>query len=172
MATAGPLCGVALGSGLTWLIQRNEWGRQRRWELRREAALDALRVLADLENALTELDSTFTVPVDRCEDDARAALKSMQLDATLQFRKCCSAYKRAHIVADLTVGGQVSKNLSAYFQVALPLVRDALPQRRNFLNSAQTKKELAQRGNAIIMAARKALGIKDAGDLPLFDDSN
>jgi hypothetical protein len=86
-ATAGPLCYVAFGSGLAWLIQRNEWGRQRRWELRREAVLDALRVYADLENALTELDSTYTVPLERCEDDARVAQESIQLNAMLQFRK-------------------------------------------------------------------------------------
>jgi len=33
-------------------------------------------------------------------------------------------------------------------------------------------KELALRGNAAIMAARDALGIKDAGELPLLDESN
>jgi hypothetical protein len=131
-----------------------------------------LRGLADLENALTELDMTFTVPVDRCTDEARAALENMQRDAMLQFRKCCSAYKRAHIIADLAVGGKVSKDLSGYFQFAAPLVGGALSRRQNFLESSETKKELALRGNAVITAARKALGIKDAGDLPQFDGSN
>jgi hypothetical protein len=166
------LCGVVLGSGLTWLVQRNEWGRQRRWELRRDAALDALRALADLENALTEFDATFTVPLDRCTDDARAVLANSQHDAIEQFRKGCSAYKRAHIVADLAVGGMISKNFSAYFQFALPLVGSALPKRRGFLDEAAPKKELALRGNAVTMSAREALGIKDAGDLPLLGDSN
>ncbi len=90
----------------------------------------------------------------------------------LQFRKHCSAYKRAHIIADLAVGGNLSRDLSKYFQFALPLARQGYINRKSFLESAAKKKELALRGNAVIMSAREALGIKDAGDLPLLDESN
>lgn len=165
---AGPLIGVVLG----YLISYKVWNRQRQWEMRRDAVLDALRGLADFENALTELDSTFTVPVENCTERAKTALENMQIGAMQQFGKCRSAYKRAHIVADLAVGGQVSKDLSAYFQFAAPLGRDAISKKRNVLESTSTKKELALRGNAVIMSAREALGIKDAGDLPLLDESD
>ena len=46
VAVAGPLCGVVFGAGLTWLMQRNEWGRQRRWELRRELRGNAVIMTA------------------------------------------------------------------------------------------------------------------------------
>jgi hypothetical protein len=59
----------------------------------------------------------------------------------------------------LAVGGKVSKALSNYFQFALPIVRDALSKRQNFLENVGTKKELAGRGNAVTISAREALGI-------------
>jgi hypothetical protein len=40
-----------------------------------------------------------------------------------------------------------------------------------FLDSAKSK-ELALSGNNVMLSARQALGIKDAGDLPQFDGSN
>lgn len=172
LAVIGPLCGVVLGAGLTWLIQRNEWGRQRRWELRRDATLDAIRGLADLEDAVTNLDNAFTQVEGVPTEEARTAQLNSRRDAMLQFGKCCSAYKRAHIIADLAVGGNLSRNLSKYFQFALPLVPQGLHNRKTFLESADKKKELALKGNAVIMSAREALGIRNAGDLPLLDESN
>ncbi len=172
LAVFGPLGGVVIGAGLTWWIQRSEWGRQRRWELRRDATLDAVRGLADLEDSVTNLDSALTPHKVVLTDDARAALQNMQLDAMMQFRRCCSAYKRAHIIADLAVGGNLSGALSKYFQFALPLARQGLKNRAPFFEDASKKKQLALMGNAVVMSARESLGIKDAGDLPLLDDPN
>jgi len=168
----GPLSGVVIGAGLTWLIQRNEWGRQRRWELRRDTTLDAIRGLADLEDAITNLDTKLTQPKGILTEEARTEQQNLQRDAILQFGKCNSAFKRAHIIADLAVGGNLSKNLSNYFQFALPLVCQGLNNRRTFLDSADKKRNLALMGNAVITSAREALKIKDAGDLPLPDKSN
>ncbi len=170
LVVIGPLCGVVIGAGLTWLIQRNEWGRQRRWELRRDAVLDAVRCLSDLEDAVLNLDNALTRPAGEPTEEARTALDSMRIDAYQQLRKCSSAYKRAHIVADLAVGGQVSKTLSAYFQLALKLSLQSVKQNSSI--PSNERKELALRGNAVIISAREALGIKDAGDLPLLDGSN
>lgn len=166
------LCGVALGCGLTWLVQRNEWGRQRRWELKRDAVLDANRNLADLEDSVGNLNNVFGQPEGILTEEAQIAQRDLRFDAMHQFHKCCSAYSRAHIIADLAVGGKVSKKLSEYFQFALPLVRDGLCNRKSFLDSASKKKELALRGNAVVISAREALGIKNAGELPSLDESN
>jgi hypothetical protein len=140
--------------------------------LRRDATLDAIRGLADLEDSVTNLDSVLTQPEGILTEEAQTALQNLRLNAMLQFRKHCSAYKRAHIIADLAVGENLSRNLSKYFQFALPLARQGFNNRRPFLEGAAKKKELALRGNAVIMSAREALGIKDAGDLPLLDESN
>jgi hypothetical protein len=40
------------------------------------------------------------------------------------------------------------------------------------LLDSEKKKKLALVGNNVILSARQALGIKDAGNLPRFDDSN
>jgi hypothetical protein len=172
VVSASSLCGVALGSGLTWLVQRNEWGRQRRWDLKRDATLDAIRGLADLEDSVTNLNTAFTQPEGVLTEEAQIAQRNTRLNAVQQFGKCCSSYKRAHIVADLAVGGDVSKKLSEYFQFALPLVREGLLNRRSFLGSVEKRKELALRGNAVVISAREVLGIKDAGELPLLDEPN
>ena len=164
-----PLIGVIIGSILTWLIQRNEWGRQRRWELRRDAVLDALRGYADLEDALTQLNTAFVSIKGSLTDEAQTALEKKRLDAMLQFQKCCSAYKHAQAIVDLAVGADLAKELSKYFQLAAPLAKRILSTRQSFLGSAQNK-QLAERGNMVIVSARKALGIKNAGDLPLPSD--
>jgi hypothetical protein len=161
------LLSVVIAAGLAWWA----WGPQRRWELKRDATLDAIRSLADLEDAVTNLDTALKQPEGILTEEAQTAIRNLQLDAMQQFGKRCTAYKRAHIVADLAVGGKLSRRLSDYFQFALPLVRQGLSSRRPFLQSAQ-KKELALRGNAAIMSAREALGIKSAGDLPLLDEPN
>jgi hypothetical protein len=171
LAIIGPLCGVALGAGLTWLIQRNEWGRQRRWELRRDMTLDAVRALADLEDALMDLNTAFQQPKGIPTEEAQVALTSRRFDAMQRFRERSAAYKRANIVIDLSVGGDLSKRLSEYFQLALPHAREVLSRRESYLKT-EHRKELALRENAAIMAARDALRIKDAGELPLLDESN
>ena len=171
LAVFGPLAGVVLGAALTWLVQRNEWGRQRRWELRRDTTLDAVRALAGLEDALMGLNTAFQQPKGMPTEEAQVALTSRRFDATQRFGERSAAYKRAHIVIDLSVGGDLSKRLSEYFQLALPHAREVLTKRESCLKK-EHRKELALRGNAVIMAARDALGIKDAGELPLLDESN
>jgi hypothetical protein len=161
-----------IAEGIRAEISDKVWDRQKQWEMKKEAVLDSLRALADYENASSNLDSTFTVRVENCNGDGRTVLENLQCNALSQFRKCDSEYNRAHIIADLSVGGQVSKDLSKYIQFSAPIILDALPERRRFLNRPETLKELAQRRDAVIMSSREALGIKDAGDLPLLVESN
>ncbi len=165
-----PLLGVVLGAGLTWLVQRNEWGRQRRWELRRDTTLDAVRALADLEDALMALNNAFQQPTGTPTEDAQAELTNRRIQAMRNHQEKSSAFKRAHIVIDLSVGGNLSKRLSEYFQIALPQTMEVITKRDSCLTSEQIK-VTALKGNEVVMAAREAVGIQDAGQLPLPEKS-
>lgn len=162
----GPLLGVAVGAGLTWLLQRNEWGRQRRWELRRDAVLDAIRAHADLESALVNLNSVLSASektsTHKTDDELSAAIQ--------RFRSSRTSSRRAYLIANLAVGGQFSNAMSSYFLLTGAVSKE-MKHKKVFLDSAKYK-ELTLRGNDVILAAREALGVTDAGDLPQFDESN
>jgi hypothetical protein len=147
-------------------ISDDVWDRQKQWELRRDAVLDAIRARADLEAALVNLNSWLSASEKTPTDKADAELSA----ASQGFRSSRTSFRRAHLIADLAVGGQFSNAMSAYFLLTGAVVRD-MTRQRAFLDSAKSK-ELALSGNNVILSARQALGIKDAGELPLLDDSN
>jgi hypothetical protein len=94
-----------------------------------------------------------------------------EVSATIQrFRNSRTSFRRAHLIVDLAVGGQFSNAMSAYFRLT-GVVSTDMTHKRSFLDSAKHQ-ELALSGNSVILSARQALGIKDAGDLPRIDDSN
>jgi hypothetical protein len=166
----GPLFGVVVGASITWLLQRNEWGRQRRWELRRDAVLDAIRAHADLESALVNLNSCLSGYLSVSEKGLTDKTDA-EPKATIQdSRKSRASYWRARQIAALAVGGQFSNAMSAYFHLTSTVIKD-MTRQKSFLDSAKCK-ELELSSNNVILSAREALGIQDAGDLPQFDDSN
>jgi hypothetical protein len=164
----GPLFGVAVGASITWFLQRNEWGRQRRWELRRDAVLDAIRAHADLESALVNLNSCLSgylsISAKGLTDKADAEVSA----AALRFRNSRTSFRRAYLIADLAVGGQFSIAMSAYFRL-IGAVSTDMRRKRSFLDNAKYE-QLVLSGNSVILSARQALGITDAGDPPRFDD--
>jgi hypothetical protein len=151
-------------------ISDDVWDRQKQWELRRDAVLDAIRAHADLESALVNLNSCLSgylsvsakVLTDKADAEVSAAVQG--------FRSSRTSFRRAYLIVDLAVGGQFSNALSAYFLLT-GVVSTDMTHKRSFLDSAKHK-ELALSGNSVILSARQALGIKDAGDLTRFDDSN
>jgi hypothetical protein len=162
----GPLFGVVVGASITWLLQRNEWGRQRRWELRRDAVLDAIRAHADLESALVKLNSCLSA-----SEKNHTNKTDPEFDERIQdFRNSWTLCRRAYLIANLAVGGQFSDSLSAYSRLTRTIVNDG-KLKKSFLTGAKNK-DLVFALNSIILSAREALGVKDAGDLPSFDDSN
>src|SRR5580692_4441933 len=120
LTTIGPLCGVVVGAGLTWVIQRNEWGRQRRWELKRDAVLDAIRAHADLESALVNLNSCLSSAVKRPTDETDTQVKA----AAQRFRMSRTSFWCAHRIADLAVGGAFSNAMSTFFLLTGAVSKD------------------------------------------------
>ncbi|HMD78170.1 MAG TPA: hypothetical protein VKG86_12450 [Terracidiphilus sp.] len=145
-------------------ISDDVWDRQEQWKLKRDAVLDAVCALNGLENALIELDSTFSVPPELCDDTAREGQELLQKGATQRFQESSITYRRAMSVIDLVVGGKLSKDLSNCFQFAGPLALVVLRNKRRALVESGTKRELAEKCMAVIRSAREALGIKDADE--------
>jgi hypothetical protein len=148
------------------------WDRQKQWELKRDGVLDVVRTLADLKVAIMDTcvacsefsgNPTFDDAVINKRIDALN-------DASKRFAQCSSSYQRAHTVADVVIGGELSTNMSEYFQFALTFAG----RMRSVSDSDRPAllKELAKRHNAVILSAREALGKTDTGDFPAVNYDN
>jgi hypothetical protein len=155
-----------IAEGIRAKISDEVWDRQKQWELKRDAVLDAIRAHADLEYALVNLNSLLSTSKESITDKTNAELSA----AALNFRSSRYSFRRAHLIADLAVGGQFSNDMSAYFLLTGTVSKDMTSQ-KSLLDRAKMEK-LALAGKDVILSARQALGIKDAGDLPRFDESN
>jgi hypothetical protein len=151
-------------------ISDDVWDRQKQWEMKRDAVLEAIRAHADLEAALVNLNSCLSgclsvsakEHADKTAADLSAAVKG--------FRSSRTSFMRAYHIADMAVGGQFSNTMSEYFRLTGAVSTD-MTHSRSVLDSTKSK-ELALSGKNVILSARQALGIKDAGDLTRFDDLN
>jgi len=171
----GPLIGVGLG----YLISDKVWDRQKQWEMRRDVVIDSVRALADLElvfynvinthNLHNALKNSFAKSTKEGEDALKKA-EYEHIEAMQQHQKCLSLFQRAHTVADVAIGGELSRNLSGYFQFSGRFIQKVLDMKP--IKMTAGNKELAGWHNRVILSARKALGIKDAGDLPVLDYDN
>ncbi len=161
-----------IAEGIRSEISDKVWDRQEQWKLKRDAVLGAQHALDALGDALTKFDSTFSVPEELCDDNAREAQKTLQLGALHLFQESSTAYVHAMSVTDLVIGGQLPKDLSNYFQFVCRLVVGMQNIKQRALAKSETRKELADKNTAVIRSARAALGVKDAGNSLLFSASN
>jgi hypothetical protein len=146
-------------------ISDDVWDRQKQWELRRDAVLGAVRAFAGLESELVSLNSALSVSEKGRTDEADAELKA----AFQRFRDSRTSFLHAFRIADLAVGGQLPNTMYAYFHLTGAVSTD-MTRKKCFLDGAKSE-ELALSGKNLILSARQALGIKDAGDLSRPDDS-
>jgi hypothetical protein len=159
-----------IAEGIKAEISDVVWDRQKQWEMKRDAILEGIRAHADLEAALVNLNTCFSGCLTASTKE-RADETSAKLSAAAQgFRSSRTSFMCAYHIADLAVGGQFSNAMSVYFR----LTGDAstkMTHNRSVLGSAEYK-ELELSGKNVILSARQALGINDAGDLAQFDNSN
>jgi hypothetical protein len=163
----GPLLGVGFG----YLISDRVWDRQKQWEMRRDVVLDSVRALADLERAVTEFYTASSVPSGNLTEEVKDFVRNRKIEAIKQSDLCRASYQRAHTVADVAIGGELSRNLSGYFQFACQFMVK-VQSGMNHSDKTAAHKELAKWHNRVILSARKALRIKDAGDRPVLDYDN
>ncbi len=148
-------------------ISDNVWDRQRQWELRRDVVFGVIRSLADLDGAVNEFSNAFLTPPGNLTEEAQLYLKSKRVEAVQLSRLCTSAYQRAHTLADLAIHGALSRAASAYFQCAANRLKGI--QNGTAQYNSDARLELAKLHNAVIIAARKELGVSEADNLPVLD---
>jgi hypothetical protein len=156
----GPLLGVGFG----YLISDKVWNRQRQWEMRRDAISEAVRALGELEHALIDLHSSYSFPNSfpgSKLEDLKTYTATMRHDKRTHFEECNTKYYRAMFVTDLIGGNQLKKQLSEYFQATGKAAALILHGDTSHFD-IEMKKELAEKGKAVIEAARKELNIKVA----------
>ena len=155
-----------IAEGIRAEISDKVWDRQKQWELKRDVIQDAIRAYADLESRLVELNSWLATSEENLTDKTDSELSA----AIQDFRSSRTSFRHAYLIADLAVGGRFSITMSAYLLMTGTIIDD-VKLKKSFLTSAQNR-EFALAGKNLILSARQALGIKDAGDLAQFDDSN
>jgi hypothetical protein len=164
------LVGIGVNSLIAWRNQSKEWDRQRQRELRRDAVIDAIRAHTDLGAALVNLNSCLSGYLSQPEMKLTDKINTQVSEACQRFRDSRTSFMRAYHIANLTIGGQFSNSLSAYFLLT-GCVSNDMRRNKSFLDSAKSKK-LALSSNYVILSARQALGIKDADDLSQIEDQN
>jgi hypothetical protein len=160
-----------IAEGIKAKISEDVWDRQKQWELRRDVVLDSVRALADLDGAVREFSVAWTDIHGNLTEEAEDFVRKRKIEAITQSDQCRASYQRAHSVADVVIGGELSRNISGYFQCAC-LFMGKMQSGLNRSDRTTAQKELAKWHNRVILAARTSLGIKDAGDFPVLDYDN
>jgi hypothetical protein len=160
-----------IAEGIKAEISDEVWDRQEQWKLKRDSIQNAVIALHDMESALTELNSCFAVPPGLCDESTREKQEVMQRDALARFLECSIKYQRTMLMVDLVVGIQLSKILSDYFQFANPLAVRIMMEKKPVIESEANRKRAEMR-KAVIKSAREALGIKDAGEIMVYQSAD
>jgi hypothetical protein len=151
-------------------ISDDVWDRQRQWELKRDVVFDVVRALADLDMAVNKFGDAFATPPGVLTEDASLYLKSMRSAALKESVDCSSSYQRAHTVADIAIHGSLSRATRDYLGYADNLLIGI--QKGTLRYDSQARLQLAKLHNAVIISARKELGVHEIDDLPVLDYQN
>ena len=132
-----------IAEGIRAEISDKVWDRQKQWELRRDAVSDSVRALTDLDSAIVSMS------------------RNNNEDAKENFYQCNSIYLRSMKMVDLVVGGKLSKYLSEYHVCIVYLMQE------KHIIDREIQERLKKSEKQVILSAREALGINNAGDLPV-----
>ena len=150
-----PLLVVALGAFLTWYFSQRLWDRQRQWELKRDAALEVVRAMKELELELIGLRSEhltfqhFTSP----------GAMGQRKDSLSRFVASSVKFYRSIFVSDLCVGVDFGSTLLAYMEAAESIAKEFEKGNPEFCTSEKFK-EILHLSNEVLEVARKKLNIK------------
>ena len=150
---------TAVTENIKAAINDDVWESQRHFEMRRDAVYDAWRALRELETSLIKLRAAFSHPIPDSEDLKNSAL-NMRYQATAQFDECNTKYDHAKDLADLVVGKELPKHLSAYFQMVGSIAKEIIKGNAGYFTSERMK-ELSEKSNEIVQVARKELNVKN-----------
>jgi hypothetical protein len=137
-------------------ISDDVWDRQRQWEMRRDAVIEAVRALSELEMALIELRIAHSMPLPETED-LRISTLAARHNRQGRFDACMTKYYCAQFVTDLVAGEELQRQLSEYFQEVGSAAIKNLNGDTVLLATPETWKELARKCKATIEAARREL---------------
>ena len=149
-----------IAEGIKAKISDEVWDRQRQWEMRRDAVIEAIRVRTRFSNALAKLGGLLQVIVDEKSDEFDRHNQTVR-EAYFHYAECVSEYECANLILDLIFGGDTSNSFRNYHQFADSLVRDSKDNPSIFAKRG-IGNELVNKSSAFIRSAQKALGIKDA----------
>ena len=135
--------------------------------MRRDATLEAVCALGELELALIDLRSVYQTSHHFASDvrnqlkrDLANDMKAQQKASVSGVAECDAKFYRSMFVADLCVGKEFGNSLSRYFQAVNSIVEEAKNGNPEFCTSEKLK-EIVDLSKEVIHVARKKLNIRN-----------
>lgn len=89
-------------------ISNDMWGRQKRWELKREVLFEAVRSLARVQNALLSFHSVFLTRRDQQSNDPvwLGAVTELITEASTEWLRVSREFEEATLLIGIVCGGE------------------------------------------------------------------
>ncbi|MGH9599460.1 MAG: hypothetical protein ACRD27_06320 [Terracidiphilus sp.] len=139
-------------------ISDDVWDRQKQWEMRRDAILEANRAMHELDTALARFDSAhrssgkggISIPPELTFPD--------RLKKAERCEACRVDFRRAKFVTDLVAGEEIKDRLHEYYEEAVRILNEIEKEDAAYFTPERTK-AFADKRNEVTEAAQKELNI-------------
>jgi hypothetical protein len=144
-------------------ISDDVWSRQRRWELKKEIALEALKELGSLQMAVRTVAATFAAThrmdagsFTTAQINARAAIQAKALEA---FEQATHSFGKAMLLTWVVCGQPVQNELAATEQMLVGIATKFVHDPENTGDIAEVMVRIVTKINDVARAIRNDLEI-------------
>jgi hypothetical protein len=144
-----------IAEGIKAKISDEVWDRQKQWEMKRDAALEAVRAMKELELELVGLRSAqLTI-----QHFATPGAMGQRKDSLSSFVASSLKFYCSIFVSDLCVGVDFGSRLLAYMEAVDSIAKEFQEGNPEFCTSEKFR-EVLNLSNEVLEVARKKLNIK------------
>jgi hypothetical protein len=136
-------------------ISDDVWDRQKQWEMKRDAALEAVRAMKELELELLGLRSAHLT----IQHFASPGAMGQRKDSMSGFLASSVKFYRSIFVSELSVGVDFGSTLLAYFHAVCSIAQEFEKGNPEFCTSEKFR-EILGLSDEVLEVARKKLNIK------------
>jgi hypothetical protein len=142
-------------------ISDDVWGRQKRWELRREVLFETTKKIAAVRAALFNMSVVYSLRGKEAKDDParQSFLTKQENEVSEKVLEAARDFEQAILLAELVCGKQVTRLLLAHAELTRRIAKEMSKGESDaFKNRA---KELLTQEDAVTAAMRKEIGVDE-----------
>lgn len=142
-------------------ISDDVWGRQKRWELRREVLFETTKRIAAVRAALFNMSVNYSLRKKEDKDDPtrQAFLVNQENEASEKALEAARDFEQAIFLTKLVCGKQVTKLLIDYAELTRRIAKEISKGESDAFKNRF--KELLTQEDAITAAMRKEVGVDE-----------